>query len=102
MCEWCPMPGTGAYCVVCQDTPEALEPLTPAHLHDVAVGCGFTGDTLAKGIAMIQDEYGVRLSAEQLETFVQGWQVGGIDADNFRKDMAAVPVAPPDGESIPF
>lgn len=78
-CPSCPADGVG-YCAVCQDTPDALQPLTPDHLHNLGCGSGERGEPLSKCIADVQAEYGT-LGRGQLEDLIQGWQAGSQDAD---------------------
>lgn len=101
-CEFCPADADS--CSVCRDDVPP-DPLTPRFLYDYGCGCGFTGDTLARTVATIQDERGV-LNLAQIEDLIQGWEAGTLDADNFRKDMAANPypdgLTPEDRANIPF
>lgn len=95
-CEYCP--ADAEECPVCRDD---LDPLTPSYLFDVGYGSGTIGETRAKCVHVVQQEYQTRLSESQLSDLLRGWEEGSIEADDYRKDMTARADAPKPEEWVP-
>ncbi len=106
MCENCPMPGSGGYCCVCQDTPEVnpvplagLDPLEGERLYALGLTAATEGRSLASTIHSVQVQWGP-LALVQLQDLIRGWTEGATDAQSYAEDMTSL--ADLDSDPGPF